>query len=267
VPDVYATIADANPAMVERLAQALEVRGADPQQQAMLETYLADIAFPPNAHVLDIGCGSGVQIRTVARLPQVAQVTGIDASPTFLEMARRLCAHLPNITLQQADGRALPLEDETVDVVLMHTVPCHVPNPEQLLSEAYRVLKPGGWLAAFDGDYATATVAMGESDPLQCCVAMTIANIVNDPWLVRRLPLLVQEAGFQASHFRSHGYAQVTNPAYLFTLIDRGADMLAASGQVGEELAAALKGEARRRERAGQFFGFIAYASVLSRKP
>jgi hypothetical protein len=42
--------------------------------------------------------------------------------------------------------------------------------------------------------------------------------------------------------------------------------MLQASGTIGEDLAAALKAEARRRAATGRFFGHIAYASVIARR-
>ena len=44
--DVYATITEADPALVSRIAEVLELRAADPQQQAMRQTYLGDIQFP-----------------------------------------------------------------------------------------------------------------------------------------------------------------------------------------------------------------------------
>jgi hypothetical protein len=59
MPDVYATIATADEAVQERLAEVLELRAADPQQRAMLETYLEDLAPARGARVLDVGCGTG----------------------------------------------------------------------------------------------------------------------------------------------------------------------------------------------------------------
>lgn len=52
--DVYATITDADPALVTQIAQILELRAADPQQAAMRQTYLGDIAFPDGARVLEV---------------------------------------------------------------------------------------------------------------------------------------------------------------------------------------------------------------------
>jgi SAM-dependent methyltransferase len=56
-------------------------------------------------------------------------------------------------------------------VVVFHTILCHVPGPHLALAEAARVLRPGGWLAVFDGDYATTTLALHPSDPLQASTA------------------------------------------------------------------------------------------------
>jgi hypothetical protein len=52
----------------------------------------------------------------------------------------------------------------------------------------------------------------------------------------------------------------------MLTVLDRGVDILLGSGQIGDELAAALKAEARRRVDAGSFFGHIAYSSLVARK-
>jgi SAM-dependent methyltransferase len=165
-----------------------------------------------------------------------------------------------------ADGRALPFDDATFDVVVMHTLLCHVPGPEQLLAEARRVLRASGSLAVFDGDYTTVTVALGDDDPLQACVAAAVSNMVHDPWLARGLANLVRDAGFRVASFRSHGYGPHVDPAYLLTLIDRGADFLAAKQQCGAELTAALKKEARRRIDEGCFYGQIVYVSLLAQR-
>ena len=53
----------------------------------------------------------------------------------------------------------------------------------------------------------------------------------------------------------------------MLTVIERGANVLLASGTIGEDLAAPLKREARQRTDAGRFFGHIAYAGVIDRKP
>jgi ubiquinone/menaquinone biosynthesis C-methylase UbiE len=188
MPDVWATFTELGADMQERLAGVLETRGADPRQQALRRDFLADVAFPTNATVLEVGCGTGVLTRALARLPNVGEVVGVDVAPSLLSKARELAADLPNITFQEADGRSLPFEDETFDVVVFDSTLTHVPGPEVALAEAFRVLRTLGWLATFDGNYATTTVALGDHDPLQACVDAMMANSVNDRWLGRRYP-------------------------------------------------------------------------------
>ena len=88
----------------------------------------------------------------------------------------------------------------------------------------------------------------------------------DDRWLVRRLPSLIREAGAQVVGVGSHGFTETTEGGYMLTVVERGADMLHASGQIGGETAAMLKAEARRRVEAQTFFGHIAYGSVVARK-
>ena len=83
---------------------------------------------------------------------------------------------------------------------------------------------------------------------------------------MRRLAALLREYGFELGQPRSHGFVDTGDGGYMLTVINRGTDMLSASGTIGEELAAALKAEARRRAAAGGFFGHIAYAGVIGRK-
>ena len=266
MPDVYSNIATLDVAMQERLADVLETRGADRQQQELRRTFLADIAFPPGARVLEVGCGTGVLTRVIARWPDVAQVIGVDPAPSLLSKARALAAELPNIRFEEADGRSLPFDDRSFDVVVFDSTLSHVPEPERALAEAHRVLRPLGWLATFDGDYSTTTVALGDHDPLQACVNMMLANSVHDRWLMRRLASLVRACGFEVMNFRSHGFVE-TQGGYMLTVVDRGADMLCSSGRIGDQTAAALKAEARRRVETGAFFGHIAYVSLTARKP
>jgi ubiquinone/menaquinone biosynthesis C-methylase UbiE len=243
----------------------LETRGVDPQQQALRQAFLAGVPFPSHARVLDVGCGTGVLTRRLARLPAVESVVGVDPAPALLEQARKLAADIPNIAFQEGDGRALPFGEEAFDVVVFDSTLSHVPEPGRALAEAHRVLRPSGWLAVFDGDYATTTVALGDHDPLQTCVDMMMANSVTDRWLARRLPALVRAAGFAPEPYRSYGFVE-TGGGYMLTVVDRGVDLLRAAGQIGDETAEALQAEVRRRVEAGSFFGHIAYGSIIASK-
>jgi ubiquinone/menaquinone biosynthesis C-methylase UbiE len=265
VPDIYATITEVDPAVVERIGEILELRAADEQQRAMREAYLSEIGWPDQARVLEVGCGQGPVARALASSPGIGEVVGVDPSPIFVGKARELAAELANLSFIDGDARALPLDDRSFDVVIFHTTLCHVPRPELALAEAARVLRPEGWLAVFDGDYATTTCASGDHDPLQACADAWVATSVHDRWLMRRVSKLATAAGFDGVSFRSHGCVETPSGGYMLTIVDRGADALLAAGRITAEASAALKDEALRRSSAGRFFGHIAYASLIAR--
>jgi SAM-dependent methyltransferase len=242
------------------------MRAADARQREMLKSYLSEIEFPENAQVLEIGCGTGAITRTLAQWPRVAKALGVDPSATFVAKAKSLSTAIANVSFKVADGKSLPFDAGSFDVVVVHTTLCHVPEPEKLLSEAERVLRIRGWLAIFDGDYANATVSTAGDDPLKVCVDAFRSGFVHDPWLVRRLPSLVTATGLRALPMKSHGYVEAPEGGYMLSWIDRGADVLHQAGRIGKETADALKGEARRRSEAKAWFGHIAFASVLARK-
>jgi len=150
--------------------------------------------------------------------------------------------------------------------LIFHTTLSHVPGPEAALKEAFRVLRPSGIMAVFDGNYTTTSLATGEFDPLQTCADAAMAAIVHDRWLIQRLPLLVMDAGFNIIRQRSLGIVETTKPDYMLTIVDRGADVLVSCGRISVELAQALKNEARRRVDTGCFFGSIVYGSLVARK-
>jgi SAM-dependent methyltransferase len=267
MPDVYTKVTEASPQILESLMTALELRAADPQQRAMLHAYLTDAVLPEGAQVLEVGCGTGAVSRVLATWPGVGETIGVDPSAAFVTRARELAPGLATLRFEEGDGRSLPFGGSTFDAVVLHTTLCHVPEPEVMLREATRVLRPGGCLAVFDGDYATGTLAIGPGDPLEVCAESFREHFVHDPWLVRRLPALLRATGLHLECVRGYGYVEVSTPGFMLaSWVDLGADALVASGRIGPEAAAALKAEARRRVASGQYFGHIAYMSLVARK-
>ena len=109
----------------------------------------------PGAHVLDVGCGPGtITADLAARVPD-GQVTGIDAAAGALAEARAEAARRgqANVRFETGDVYRLAYADGTFDVVHAHQVLQHLSDPVAALAEMRRVCRPGGLVAARDGDY------------------------------------------------------------------------------------------------------------------
>jgi ubiquinone/menaquinone biosynthesis C-methylase UbiE len=102
--------------------------------------------LPPIAglHGLDIGCGEGTNTRALAKLG--ARMTGIDVSPTFVRHARETeGVEGDGIVYDVADAQALPFPDGSFDFATAFMSLMDVPDYRTALSEAHRVVRPGGF--------------------------------------------------------------------------------------------------------------------------
>ena len=103
--------------------------------------------------VLDIGSGGGLDvILSARRVGPAGHAYGIDMTDEMLELAWRhaLDAGVGNVTFIKGESEALPIPDQSVDVVISNCVVNLSPDKDRVLSEIYRVLRPGGRVAIAD---------------------------------------------------------------------------------------------------------------------
>ena len=96
--------------------------------------------------VLDIGCGAGFDTLIAARqVGPSGRVIAVDMTPEMLEKAERGAREmgLTNIEFRKGFAEELPVEDETVDVVISNGVFNLCPDKIEVMEEVHRVLKPG----------------------------------------------------------------------------------------------------------------------------
>ncbi len=185
----------------------------------------------------------------------------------MVERARNFFAHRDGLTFEIGDAKQTGLKENSVDLVLAHTLLCHVPEPDVVISEAHRILKPGGVLAVCDGDCDTATAQMADFDPLDQLVRFMINQNVSNLWIMRQAGNMLTQAGFELGRRRSHGYIAEGDATYFLTVIKRGADRMVETGLLQPQTADALKAEGRSRIARNAFFGFMSYVSLIARKP
>jgi ubiquinone/menaquinone biosynthesis C-methylase UbiE len=113
-------------------------------QHRGLAPYRNRIVAAANGRVLEIGIGSGLNLPFYRH---ATRIVGIEPSPKLLEMAREAGQQTP-VPLELIEGSAedLPIEDRSIDTIVMTWTLCSIPDPRRALGEMRRVLKPTGHL-------------------------------------------------------------------------------------------------------------------------
>lgn len=125
--------------------------GWSPVIRPMARHLLEALSWAGARYVVDVGTGTGALLPDIRRLAPRAWILGVDCSPGMLAIAR---GH--RVPLAVMDARQLGLRDRSADVVVMAFVLFHLSEPASALSEARRVLRPGGLVG---------TVTWGEDPP------------------------------------------------------------------------------------------------------
>jgi MPBQ/MSBQ methyltransferase len=169
-------------------------RGMNPfDREPMLENMNTEILnrlhLPTNipTSLLDMGCGVGATLRSLApRLPH-ASLTGITIVPSQIERAAQLNQTAPGsdrIHLVQGDYERTELQSASFDAVYALESSCHAHGRDKalFLAEAHRLLRPGGRLVVADGFLRTSLALIGPQRALyrrlcECWVLETFADL------------------------------------------------------------------------------------------
>jgi arsenite methyltransferase len=156
-------------------------------------------ALQPGEVVLDLGSGAGLDVMLAARkVGPTGFAYGVDMTDEMLALARRNAeqAGAANVEFRKGHIEAIPLSDQTVDVIISNCVINLSPAKHQVLSEAYRVLRSGGRLAVSD------IVVDGRLDDLpvseeQIRTALSWAGCIAGALTIDQYKELLAAAGFQ----------------------------------------------------------------------
>jgi SAM-dependent methyltransferase len=258
-------------AVLETIAARLEFRGTDDGYAERSQAYLPRLPLPGARRILALGCGTGIEVRALRRLtrPDTA-ITGIDHSPALIEAARRLTTEeglAGNVTYQVGDAHHLPYGDGQFDIITLHTLISHVDDPPQVLREARRLVRPGGTVAIFDGDYASLTFAYPDHALAKTIEEKLIQLIVANPRIMRDLPRLLHETGLELLEADGTLYANIGSSRFWVGAAESYGVLLGRSGLQPQALVDDWRAFQVRSVADNTFFGASNYYTYLTRRP
>lgn len=216
--DVFRLAPSVDASVLNTIAARLEFRGTDERYSRLSQGYFARVPLASARRILALGCGTGIEVRALKRLiaPDCV-VVGIDHSLALIDTARRLTADeglAANVRYETGDAHELEHGDGAFDLVTLHTLISHVDDPLQVLREARRVVRPGGMVAIFDGDYASLTFGYPDH-----ALAVTIEEklkqvLVANPRVMRDMPRLLGEAGLDLVDAEGSLYADIGSGSF-----------------------------------------------------
>ncbi len=255
---------------IQSLIDRLERRDKDPVFTRLRDAYVGKLQLPSSAQVLDVGCGTGVVVRALARRQDFSgRVTGVDHSPAFIETARRLAAEEGvdrQVEFHVGDAHALEYEDGRFDAVIAHTLISHVAEPLAFLKEAHRVVRPGGMVAIFDGDYASLTFACPDRAAGKAMDEGLVAATFNNPLVMRELPHLLPRVGLELVETLADVVAEIGTGSYFVTFAETYAPLVSRAGLLPAEKMEVWLAEQRRALEQGTFFAACNYYAYLAKR-
>lgn len=253
----------------ERCVRCLDTASGMEGGQAYKRQVLALLDVREGHYVLDVGCGTGDDVRMMAQLVgSTGRVVGVDNSATMIAEAQKRTdgQDLP-VEYRIADAHRLDFADNTFDCCRADRAFQHLEDPRRALTEMMRVARSGARIVVVDPDWGTLAVDAPDRNVTRKILNFRCDGIRNG-WMGRRLFALFQEVGVAEIAIAPMVLAS-TNFAVVDQLGDlrQAAEGLAGAGEISATEAASWLDQLERADQAGRFFAAATLFIVAGRKP
>jgi ubiquinone/menaquinone biosynthesis C-methylase UbiE len=229
---------------IDTLIRVLDAADAMPGAARLRARSYELLQLTPGATVVDVGCGTG---RAVAELAeQGASAIGVDPDPAMLAAAH---ARFPDIDVRAADAADLPLADGQARGYRADKVYHVLPDPHAALTEARRVLAPGGRIVLLGQDWDTLVIDSDQPE-LTRRIVHARADTLPHPRIARAYRNLLLDAGFHDVDMEAH--TAVFTDTTMLPILTGHATAAREAGAISDDQAENWVSEQARRGRDGR---------------
>jgi ubiquinone/menaquinone biosynthesis C-methylase UbiE len=214
------------------------------------------IAAESGDRVLDVGCGPGFYVaELVDAVGPDGAIVGVDSSATMLGLAAGRCSGHSNVAIREGAALALPVEDESFDVVFSVQVLEFVGDTTAVLAEMRRALRPGGRVVIWDVDWATLSWYSPEPTRMGRILRAWDQHLAH-PSLPRTLASQLRSAGFDDIKSEGHAFTSTDFDPETFgvAMTPLIADFVSGRDSITAEDAAAWAEEQEHLGQQGEYY-------------
>jgi ubiquinone/menaquinone biosynthesis C-methylase UbiE len=249
-----------------QMAAFLEERSHYPDMLEVNQKLCEAVAAQPGEFLLEVGSGSGVLCRLLApHVKPTGSIVGVDISPEMTAEARKytIAEGIGNgVAFETGAAEALPYSDASFDGAVAARLLLHASNPDRVIGEMTRVVRPGGKVVVMDWDFDTVTVDHPDREQTRRLLHWRSDHHGGNNWSGRQLWRRMKVAGLQdlsvhpwvaVAHCESDGLTQS---------LWRAAQVACDGGAISPTEKDAWVKELKNRIQAGTFFASIVYFIV-----
>ena len=249
-----------------QMAAFLEERSQAPDMQGVNQKLCETVAAIPGERLLEVGSGSGILCRMLApHLQPGGQIVGLDISPDMTAEAQKYALAQgisSGISFKTGTAESLPYPNASFDGAIAARLLLHATNPDAVIQEMKRVVKPKGRVVVMDWDFETVAVDHPDRELSRRILHWRNDHHGGNNWSGRQLWRRMQTAGFQ--NLSVHPWVSVTHRETdgLTQSLWRAAQVACEAGAISPAEQEAWIMELKSRIQAGTFFASIVYFIV-----
>ncbi len=261
------TDVDAAPDPSKLVSYLDQATSLGPIQRLKRATYEL-LSATPGQVVLDVGCGVGDDVRTLAGIVgSTGRAVGLDLSRTLISQAHARSKDKGVQThFAQGDSCCLPFPDQSFDAVRSERMLQHLREPRRAVNEMARVVKSGGRVVDFDPDWDLIAIDSSDAALTRKIVRFRTDRIATGS-VGRKVSNLFKDAGLVDVTVVPMA-SVLTSLAAASTLeLELSAEDARRAGIISDDEASGWVAEMRERDAAGRFFCGICGYLTSGRKP